>query len=735
MNSHLTGAVTKWWEAARQLSDVAERLKVRQNIFEGHVCLEASQIAEIPVVRLSVCPERTKALPKSFAAVGNLPWLSATNATFPFDLEWQQSSDSLWEFFFQLPSGAQCLGLGERLSGLNLRGQVHTLFNTDDPEHIESLDSMYMAIPLLIIKDAEQCTGLFLDSPACQRWNLDQDLSGQGSIELLSRRGWQLYAFGPSTLAKIVEAYTILTGRAKLPPLWALGHHQCRWSYPDEQTVRNVAHEFRSRKIPCDVVVLDIDYMDKYRVFTCSSERFPHFKQMVDDLAKENFRVVTIVDPGVKKDSKYRVFTEGVKQDVFCKTAGGKLFLDKVWPGIAAFPDFLRQEVRQWWAEEHRFYVENGVAGIWNDMNEPALFKNQKPLDPDLRELPDEKNQLFVQQAPEGIVGHFEVRNLYGMEMSHATHDALIGLKPNERPFVLTRSGYAGVQRFAAVWLGDNVSWYEHLAKSIPMLINMGLSGVAFCGVDIGGFWGNCSAELLLRWYALGIFYPFSRNHCSLYGRPQEPWVFGAEVEDKCRKLIETRYRLIPYIQGLFWEHMRTGAPLIRPLSWHYPHDAFAAEIDDEFLFGKDILVAPILQRGRSMRTVYFPPGLWHSFEGGKRYEGGDNHVVAIELGEVPAFVRDGAILPLADVVQSTAELHKAPITFVCYGADAHGMYFEDDGISCNYRQGQYNEWELTMKNGTFTAEVVHQGYDSQLREFAVLHNSKLRSVVLPGAR
>ncbi|MBI4534379.1 MAG: DUF5110 domain-containing protein [Candidatus Melainabacteria bacterium] len=588
---------------------------------------------------------------------------------------------------------------------------------------------------MLIVNDSGQCTGLFLDSPACQRWGLDQDLSGVASIELLSRRGWQLYSFGPATVAKIVEAYTVLTGRTKLPPLWALGHHQCRWSYPDEKTVRNIAHEFRSRKIPSDAIVLDIDYMDGYRVFTCCRERFPDFKSMVADLAQENFQVVTIVDPGVKKDPKYRVFTNGVKEDVFCKTASGKLFLDKVWPGTAAFPDFVREDVRQWWAQEHKFYVDLGVSGIWNDMNEPALFNNQKPLGDDVRELPNEQNQLFMQQAPEGLVGHFEVRNLYGMEMSHATHDGLIELRPNQRPFVLTRSGYAGVQRYAAVWLGDNISWYEHLAKSIPMLINMGLSGVAFCGADIGGFWQDCSAELLLRWYALGIFYPFCRNHCSLYGRPQEPWVWGADIEAKCRKLIETRYRLIPYIQSLFWEHLRTGAPLMRPLSWHYPNDAIATEIEDEFLFGKDILVAPILQRGKTMRSVYFPPGLWHSFEGGGHFQGGATHWVSFPLGHVPAFVRDGAIVPLADVVQNTAELHNSQITFVCYGESAQGVYFEDDGISFNYEQGQYNEWILTMENDKFTASVVHHGYELPSRKCAFLNKGKWCSVSLPDQR
>ncbi|MGH9551370.1 MAG: TIM-barrel domain-containing protein, partial [Terriglobales bacterium] len=381
-------------------------------------------------------------------------------------------------------------------------------------------------------------------------------------------------------------------------------HQQSRWSYPDQDTVIRIAHEFRSRAIPCDTIVLDIDYMEDYRVFTHSKERFPDFKQMVADLDNNGFKIVTIIDPGVKKDAKYFVFNDGKKHGFFCAKADGKPFLAEVWPGQSAFPDFVREDVRTWWAAQHGFHTEMGVAGIWNDMNEPSMFDQPDPIELTATELPPDSKQLFMQHAPEGAVGHFEVRNLYGFQMSRSTHQGLLALRPNERPFVLSRSGYAGIQRYAAVWLGDNSSWWGHLGLSIPMLLNMGLCGVPFAGVDVGGFALDCSAELLVRWYALGIFYPFFRNHCSMHGSPQEPWVFSEEVEKHCRHLIEQRYRLIPHIQRLFAEHVRTGAPLMRPLSWHYPEDEFAAQIDDQFLFGEDILVAPIVQRGTTQRSV-----------------------------------------------------------------------------------------------------------------------------------
>ncbi len=269
----------------------------------------------------------------------------------------------------------------------------------------------------------------------------------------------------------------------------------------------------------------------------------------------------------------------------------------------------MQDEVRKWWGDKLSFLLSRGIAGIWNDMNEPALFGNQRPLNADAQELPRDNEQLFVQRDADGEIGHFEVRNVYGQQMARATSEAMRKAHPDQRTFVLTRSGYAGIQRYCAVWLGDNASWFEHLRLSIPMLLNVSISGVAFCGVDIGGFGGNTDAELLVRWYQLGIFYPFCRNHCALNGRAQEPWSLGLEVEDTIRQLISIRYQLLPYFERLFVEHRQTGAPLMRPLAWHYPEDQTVRQLDDQFMLGADLLVAPILHRGKTRRPVVFAKG------------------------------------------------------------------------------------------------------------------------------
>jgi alpha-glucosidase len=683
------------------------------DIFNGESCWQRSRLENVDVLRLSVTPTAGASIPDSFTVVASPDWSTIAQPDLPLCFEWQQSRPGRFDFYFKLARELKCLALGERFSGLNVRGQKHTLISTDSPHHHESTDAMYKSVPFLVLGSADKFYGLYLDSPAPCRFDLDSELTEEGHIELLTRRGFRIYLLGPSPLASLVQAFTGLVGRAKLPPLWSLGHQQCRWSYPDETTVRELAREFRQRKIPCDTLVLDIDYMDEYRVFTSSDERFPQFEKMISDLAAENFKVVTIIDPGVKQDSRYKQFTDGESKDYFCKTADGKTFIEKVWPGPSAFPDFLKRETRAWWASQHKFLTDKGVAGIWNDMNEPAFFGVTKILPNDLTELPDDKDQICLHEAEEGIVPHLEVRNLYGLLMSRSTHEGLLLERPNQRPFVLSRSGTAGIQRYAAVWLGDNKSWYEHLRKSIPMLLNIGLSGIPFAGVDIGGFWENALPELVIRWYELGIFYPFFRNHCALSFRGQEAFAYAPHVEESARKLIETRYRLLPYIRNLFWEHLRTGAPLMRPLMWHYSTDPIAADIDCQFMFGRDILVAPILERGHEYRSVYLPAGNWYHLETNELFEGERAHTVKMPLGAVPAFARQGAILPLAEVMQHTSEYDSKSITFHVYGEHASGSYFEDDGITFDYETGKYNEFELSFQSGEFHCSTVRREFVS----------------------
>ncbi len=725
-----------YWEAGRQAApSPARRGRRERDSFAGVAERWERRVGTVDTVRVDVVPPGGGGVPHSYALAPAAllhEWKPFRGRRLPAGVRWRQETESRFVLEFPLPLGTRCLGLGELYRGTNRRGQTHVLFNSDDPHHTESTPRLYQSIPFLICEASDGCWGLFLDSPAPQKWSLGNDLSDHARVELLTRRGFQLYVFGLTTLPEIVCAFTELTGRTELPPRWSLGHQQSRWSYPTERKLREVAREFRRRRIPCDAVVADIDYMDDYRVFTVSRERFPHFEKMTRALARDGFRVVTILDPAVKRSRRDATYRSGLRHDVFCRSASGEPYVGQVWAGASVLPDFLREDVRDWWGEKLRFFADIGVAGLWNDMNEPALFNQPAPFDPAVSELPPDDQQLFLQRPPEGPVGHFEVRNLYGSQMARATYEALLEHHPNQRPFVLSRSAYAGHQRFGAVWLGDNYSWFEHLRLSIQMLLSVGLSGVPFCGVDVGGFGQDADGELLVRWYQVAIFYPFFRNHCALGRRPHEPWALGPATEAHVKRLIEVRYQLLPYLEGLFHEHRATGAPLMRPLSWHASGDPTAREIDDEFFLGRDLLVAPIVHRGQERRAVYLPTGKWHPFDGGAVLTGGRYHDVVVGPSAVPAFVRDGAILPLADPVQHTGELPGANLTFHCFGRQASGLYREDDGASLGYQLGECDEWRLTWSRGRLRAEPTQLGFGGTGRRYFVASGSHREAFSLP---
>ncbi|NJL21139.1 MAG: DUF5110 domain-containing protein, partial [Leptolyngbyaceae cyanobacterium SM1_3_5] len=488
---------------------------------------------------------------------------------------------------------------------------------------------------------------------------------------------------------------THLTGRMPLPPKWAIGYHQCRWSYESENEVRELAKEFRARKIPCDVIHLDIDYMRGFRVFTWSPKRFPDPAKLINEIAQDGFKVVTIVDPGVKyePEADYSVVDEGLAQNYFVRTAQGKLFHGYVWPDRSVFPDFLRSDVQHWWGDCQKALTEMGVAGIWNDMNEPAL--NDRPFGDPGNKIP------FPLDAPQGSsderTTHAEAHNLYGLGMAKAAYEGLLRLRPTERSFVLTRSGFAGVQRYSSVWMGDNHSLWDYLEGSLPMLCNMGLSGVAFVGCDIGGFAGNATAELFARWMQVGLLYPLMRAHSITGSERHEPWVFGDRVEQICREYIELRYRLLPYYYSLFWQAATTGAPILRPLLYEFPQDHTTYQIDDQVMLGSGLMAAPILKPEREHRAVYLPEGTWFDWWTEERYEGKTHILAHAPIDRMPLYVRAGSIVPIQPVMQFVDERAIDVLTLKVWPGDGEFTLYEDDGRSFAYQSGQFATTQIRV--------------------------------------
>jgi alpha-glucosidase len=504
------------------------------------------------------------------------------------------------------------------------------------------------------------------------------------------------FIYGPEP-KKVIERYTALTGRMPLPPLWSLGYNQCRYSYYPEKKVRFIAENFRERRIPADVIWLDIHYQDSFKPFTWDRKRFPDPARMISDLRKDGFRIVTIVDPHPKKEVGYAPYDSGLAGDHFVKNRDGSIYEAPVWPSRAedgdapdwskpsgapsVFPDFSKPAARAWWGSLYADLLNAGVAGIWNDMNEPAIF-----------DTPTGTMPLDVRHDNEGEpTDHREIHNVYGMLMTRSTYEGLLKLRPNERPFILSRASFAGGQRYSALWPGDNVSDWTALRQSIPTLLGMGLSGFPFIGVDIGGFAEAPTAELYTRWLQTGVFYPFMRTHTTFGTPDQEPWSYGTEHEAINRRAIELRYELLPTIYSVMREASETGIPAMRPLMLEYPDDGRTYGMDDEFLFGSDLLIAPVLREAATQRSVYLPAGDWYDYWSGQHYEGGKSIVLAVALSSIPIFVRGGAFVFAQPVVQHTGEMAGQSLHVAIFPiASSERWLYEDGGNGFDYRRGVF---------------------------------------------
>ena len=589
-------------------------------------------------------------------------------------------------------------GCGERTSGLEKTDSHQIFWNIDPPiGHTASLSNLYTSIPFLLALDEGTAWGLFFDNTHRVEFDLAHE---DPNTACFAADGGDLiyYVFcGPSPRA-VLSRYTELTGRTPMPPLWSLGYQQSKYSYMDALELKEIARSFRKRDIPCDTLYLDIDYMDGYRVFTWDHERFPDPSKLVSELAEDGFHVVTIIDPGVKVDQDYSVYSEGRRAGFFCKTLHGDEYHNVVWPGMSAWPDFTSSKVRTWWGDNYRTLIDAGVAGIWCDMNEPCVFVP----------LQDTFPGDVVHNGDGDAKVHAQIHNTYGSLMARATREGLERLQPDRRPFVITRAGYAGLQRHALQWTGDNSAWWEHLSMSMPQLQNLGLSGVAWAGSDIGGFHGDSNGELLARWTELGVFQPFCRNHNAKGFREQEPWAFGEPFESVCRKMIKLRQRLLPYLYSAFEECHRTGAPILRPLMFEYPRDATTYTMDDEFLLGDSLLVAPITKPGVEHRHVYLPEGAWWNFWTGERSLGPAHILVHAPLGQPALFVAANKAIAMWPEMNFVGERATDPLTVMAFVDEGRGesVLYEDAGDGYAYREGEYARTGMVCEGSAGSVSV-----------------------------
>jgi alpha-glucosidase len=602
-------------------------------------------------------------------------------------------------------------GFGEKaFIEMSRNGKYIVNWNTDTFAYPIGTDPIYESIPFFYALHDGKAYGLFFNNTFRTYFDM-----GKTSPERYSfgADGGELDYFvftggRENSPKKVLEDYANLTGKTPLPPIWTLGNQQSRWSYFPESRVREIAEGFRKNKIPADVIYLDIDYMDEYRVFTWDKKRFPNPSKMISDLKADGFKTVLIIDPGIKEDKNYAVYADAVKQNILVKNPDDSILVRNVWPKESVFPDFTDPKAREWFGAQYKQHLEEGIAEFWNDMNEPGVFMTEKTERPEIYHHPDKTFPYDTPHAGDGLKdSHRRYHNVYGMQMARSSFEGLRKLAPETRPFVLTRAGFSGVQRYSAVWTGDNYASWEHLTLSIPMLANLSVSGVPFVGCDVGGFAEMPSAELYARWLQAGALTPFFRSHSVGWVGNKEPWAFGDEWTKINRKTVELRYQFLPYLYTLFREHERTGQPVMRPLWYEFPNDKLTYLINDQYMVGSDVLVAPVTKEGAATRGIYLPVGAeWVDWWTGARYESGKTHYLKTPLDRLPVFVRAGAVIPTQSVIQHTGEMPSAEITLnVITGIAPNkietSMLYQDSGEGYGYKRSDWREIKIEHKQGS----------------------------------
>lgn len=607
----------------------------------------------------------------------------------------------------KLQDGERFIGLGEKTGNLDRRGSHYQNWTTDAYGYHGGQDPLYCSTPFYIGIHHEAIYGIYFDNSYKSFFNFGASNNRFSSFSADSG-AMNYFFFGGANVVDIIKQYTWLTGRMDMPPLWSLGYQQCRYSYYPDKEVKTLAKTFREKEIPADVIVLDIHYMDNYKIFTWDPKNFPDPKGLLKALDDEGFKVVVMCDPGIKVESGYAPYEEGKKKDVFLKYPDGEFYSGQVWPGWCHFPDFTKTETRAWWQSQLKMYTDMGIEGYWNDMNEIATWGHG---------LPD--NIVFDFDGNPATTR--KGRNQFGFQMARSTYEGTKSLMKGRRPFNLTRSGFSGVQRYAAVWTGDNVSYDEHMLLGVRLVNSLGLTGVAFAGYDAGGFVGEANTKLYARWMSIAAVSPFFRGHSMINTRDAEPWSFGEEVEQIVRNSIKFRYQLMPYIYSLFHDAATTGMPVQRSLSIEYPFDSrvFDHQFQNQYMLGPSILVCPT-ESTRDVLKIFLPPGEWYSVYNGQKYAGNQEVFIECPIHRLPVFIKAGAVLPTKRAGFNTKQNTDELVLHVYNGGSSSFDLYEDDGETFDYQKGKFSRRTLTFQHDTLRLTKQQGDYRSTYRSITV---------------
>lgn len=631
--------------------------------------------------------------------------LPVTEGTLPFFKTTGENA-----FVYKLADKDIVYGLGEQVRGINKRGWIYTSCNSDNPHHQEDTRSLYGSHNFLLISGAE-LFGVFFDS--AESITFDVGFTNRDTLKVIPQDfNLAVYIITGESEKDIVKQFRKLIGRSYIAPKWAFGYGQSRWGYKSAEDIREVAAEYRKRKIPLDSIYLDIDYMERYKDFTIDEEAFPNFEEFCAEMKAQGIHLVPIIDAGVKIEEGYSVYEEGVKHDYFCKDAKGEDFVGAVWPGRVHFPDFMNPETRKWFGEKYAFLLDKGIDGFWNDMNEPAIFYTEGRLADVMKRINElSKENLGVDSFFEftGLVSgisnnvgdydtffhtingkqvpHSKVHNLYGYYMTKAAGEAFERLSPDKRILLFSRASTIGAHRCGGIWQGDNKSWWSHLLMNLQMMPALNMAGFLYTGADTGGFGSDVTEDLMLRWLQLSMFTPLMRNHSSRGTRCQELYRF--DNCDACKKMIEIRYGLIPYLYSEYMKAVLSDEMMFRPLAFDFREDADARGVENQLLLGDELMIAPVYTQNAAGRYVYLPEEMMLvRMRSLTDYEtevlAAGHHYVKAELNELVFFIRRGKAIPLGASAENTAELDSASLKLIGYAGACYELYM-DDGYCVSY--------------------------------------------------
>ncbi len=641
-----------------------------------------------------------------FAGTGVEALQKALQQVLPDARAWEDRKSLVWT----LEEEDLVYGLGETVRGMNKRGWIYQSNNSDDPNHLESKHSLYGAHNFLLISSTVRSYAVYLDTPGLVTYDIGYTKPEELQVTFADF-DFDLYLIEGESMREIVREFRELIGRSYLPPKWAFGYAQSRWGYRNEEDIRKVVKDYHEAGIPLDAVNMDIDYMERYKDFTVDEKAFPNFAAFVQEMREQGIHLVPIIDAGVKIEDGYDVYEDGRENGYFCTKEDGSDFVAAVWPGRVLFPDFLNKEARDWFGDHYKVLTDQGIDGFWNDMNEPAIFYSEDHLKEVFEEIEAYKGrnldivsffafkdlvgsidnnpkdyQSFYHNYKGQRVRHDKVHNLYGYNMTRAAGEAFARLRPGKRTLMYSRSSFTGMHRYGGIWTGDNQSWWSHILLNLQQMPGLNMNGFLYCGADMGGFGADTTEDLVMRWFGVSLFTPLMRNHSADGTRRQEVTAF--EHTEDFRHLVELRYALLPYIYSEFMKAALKGDMYMMPLSFEYPEDERARNVEDQILVGESIMIAPVYQQNAKGRYVYLPEDMkllrFRSYEDYDEevLEAGD-HYISLEVNEVAVFLRKGHVLPFAEPARCSSKIDYSKLKyFTFHGKPSEYELYNDDGES-----------------------------------------------------